>query len=285
MAAPGFFDQTWQIARKEIKEHSRSRRFLLFLLLFGGANLIATVLMSSGVLGLNYPPSDMLAIDYLIASTFIWIIPIAFAYDAISRERANRSLDIVLSKPVTRIELVLGKFLGALLILVIIIGSVHLAGFVISIGFSGSVPNPSMFGAFGSYLGVIFLGMICYLSLAILFSVIARSSSTSLIVTIILSMFVLSIPAMISMIYWMMNVGEELSSATAPWWLKVAYAVNPGNCMAIVYEMLPPSWVIDSLTSSGPMVLNIWQSIFAMFIFVAVCLSLSLAIFQHKDLQ
>jgi ABC-type transport system involved in multi-copper enzyme maturation permease subunit len=53
MKAPDFFAQTWQIARKEVKEHTRSRRFLLFLVLFGAAYLITTILMSSDILNLN----------------------------------------------------------------------------------------------------------------------------------------------------------------------------------------------------------------------------------------
>jgi ABC-2 type transport system permease protein len=284
MVAPSFLNQTWQIARKEIKEHTRSRRFLLFLILFGAAYLITTIILSSDILNLNYPPNKTLGQVYGIVSLFIIIIPIALAYDTISRERANRSIDIVLSKPVSRTELVLGKLLGAFITLVAVIGVVHLAGYVASIAFSGDVPTIYEFGNFGAYLGIIFLGMLCYLALAMLFSTIMRGGATALIVTLILGIFVLAIPFSVAIIYYLWsNFGlaelqnvEAIDLGTPPLWLKFTYAINPESCMNAVYEFLP---------GGSSFMLTVWESVLAMLIFVAVCLSLSLALFYHKDLQ
>jgi len=278
MSAPGFLNQIWQITRKEIKECINSKRFIIFLLIFGATYLITTGLLSGDVLGGSLPPADTLTYAYVLSSIFLWIIPIAFTYDAISKERQSKSLDIVLSKPVMKYELVLGKFLGAGITLVAIVGIVHLAGYALSIGLSGIIPPLSQFGDFGAYLGIIFLGMICYAALALLFSIITRSGATSLIITIIIILFILPLlPAIFSLV-------PDLPS----WVHDVIYAISPANCMAIVSEFLRPmTWDIEGEPINFLPIsrLSVWESILAMFIFIGTCLSLAIAIFQKKDLK
>ena len=278
MSAPWFLNQIWQIARKEIKEFINSKRFIIFLLIFGVAYLILAFINSSDFFGPSRPPNVVISNLYGFASFLFVVMAIVFAYDAISRERRSKSLDIILSKPVMKYELVLGKFLGAAITLVAIVGIVHLAGYALSIGFSGEIPSLSQFGDFGAYLGIIFLGMICYAALALLFSIITRSGATSLIITIIIILFILPLlPAIFSLV-------PDLPS----WVHDVIYAISPANCMAIVSEFLRPmTWDIEGesinfLTISR---LSVWESILAMFIFIGTCLSLAIAIFQKKDLK
>ena len=294
MSAPGFLNQIWQITRKEIKECINSKRFLIFLLIFGATYLITTGLLSGDVLGGSLPPADTLTYAYVLSSIFLWIIPIVFTYDAISKERQSKSLDIVLSKPVMKYELVLGKFLGAGITLVAIVGIVHLAGYALSIGLSGIIPPLSEFGDFGAYLGIIFLGMICYMALAMLFSVLIKSGATSLIITLILGIMVLGMPHLIASNIRYFNNPEvkaavsegnwELASqiyiGPAPWWEKVTYALNPGNCMNCVSDILQGKGL-----ASMSLELTLGQSILAMFIFFGICLSLAIVIFQKKDLK
>ena len=278
MPAPGFFNQIWQITRKEIKECIKSKRFIIFLLIFGAAYLFMAFVLSSDFWGLNVPPNRMVLNLCGFASLLFIVMAIVFAYDAISKERRSKSIDIVLSKPVMKYELVLGKFLGAVITLVAIVGMVHLAGYVLSIGLSGIIPSLSEFGNFGAYLGIIFLGMVCYAALALLFSIITRSGATSLIITIILVLFILPLlPLIFSLV-------PDLPS----WFHDVIYAISPANCMIIVSEFLQPatSYIegqsINFLPTSR---LSVWESILAMFIFIGTCLSLALILFQKKDLK
>ena len=295
MSAPGFLNQIWQITRKEIKECIKSKRFIIFLLIFGAAYLIMAFIDSSDFWGPSIPPNVVVSNLYFLASLLFVVMAIVFAYDTISRERRSKSIDIVLSKPVMKYELVLGKFLGAVSTLVATVGIVHLAGYALSTGRSGEIPSLSQLGDFLAYIGIIFLGMTCYIALAMLFSVLLKSGSTSLIITLILSLFVLMMPYFMAFsirfynspeVLEMINEGNvvglsyQIDIGPTPWWENVLYALNPQNCMNCVIDILQGKGMASM---SGEFTLG--QSILAMFIFFAICLSLAIFIFQKKDLR
>ena len=135
--------------------------FSLVIAYFGGAQ--------QGVVGFR---SIEITIASLV-SLVIYLIPLIallLGFDAIVGERERGSLDLLLSLPITRLELLLGKYLG----LAAALTASMLGGFgvVIALLF-GQIDSRGLFHFIGFMFSSVLLGL-AFLSLAVLLSVIAR---------------------------------------------------------------------------------------------------------------
>jgi Cu-processing system permease protein len=165
----------WQtlatLAGKEFRDRLRNRWVLAVAMVFTAFSLAITYFGSAaqGVVG---PRSIELTIASLV-SLVIYLIPLIallLGFDAIVGERERGSLDLLLAHPVTRLELLLGKYLG-------LAGALTLSTLV---GFAlVGVLLWQRFGEAGLYhyagfvLSAVLLGL-AFLSLALLISVLAR---------------------------------------------------------------------------------------------------------------
>ena len=111
-----------------------------------------------------------------LSSLFLPIIGIMLGYGAITGEVESGALSIVLSYPVKRIDVILGKFLGlSCVIFASVLSSFGTAGIVISFATSATQWK----GYFLFMLLAMLLGML-YVSLSLFFSAILKRRSTSL---------------------------------------------------------------------------------------------------------
>ena len=108
-----------------------------------------------------------------LVSLVIYLVPLIaliLGYDAIVAERERGSLDLLLSLPVTRFEVLLGKFAG----LAGALGVATLAGF----GLAGGLLFAELGGAallhYAGFVLSAFLLSLCFLSLAVMVSVLAQ---------------------------------------------------------------------------------------------------------------
>lgn len=164
------FTQIGIIAGKEFWDRIRNRwvlavavvftAFALAIAYFGGAQ--------QGAVGFR-------SIEFTIASLVslvIYLIPLIaliLGFDAIVGERERGSLDLLLSMPITRFELLLGKFLG----LAAALAFSTLAGFgLVAIVLATQLNLGALFHYFGFMVSSVLLGM-AFLSLAVMVSVFA----------------------------------------------------------------------------------------------------------------
>ncbi len=159
------------LAGKEFRDRLRNRWVLAVALVFTAFSLAITYFGSAaqGVVG---PRSIELTIASLV-SLVIYLIPLIallLGFDAIVGERERGSLDLLLAHPVTRLELLLGKYLGlaAALSLSTLIGFA-LVGLLLWQRFG----EAGLYHYSGFVLSSILLGL-AFLSLALLISVLAR---------------------------------------------------------------------------------------------------------------
>ncbi|CAJ0686111.1 ABC transporter permease [Ralstonia holmesii] len=107
-----------------------------------------------------------------LVSLVIYLVPLIaliLGFDAIVGERERGSLDLLLSMPITRVELLLGKYLG----LAAALACSTVVGFgVVGILLAVKLPLAAMYHYAGFMLSSVLLGM-TFLSLALLVSVIA----------------------------------------------------------------------------------------------------------------
>lgn len=164
------------IASKEFWERIRNRWVLVVALVFTIFALVIAYfgLAQQGAVGFH-------GIEVTIASLVslvIYLIPLIaliLGYDAIVGERERGSLDLLLSMPITRFELLLGKFLG----LSAALAFSTLAGFgSVGIILLTHFSLDALFHYIGFVFSAILMGM-AYLSMAVAISVIATNRTSA----------------------------------------------------------------------------------------------------------
>jgi Cu-processing system permease protein len=162
--------QVFTVAHKELRDRLRNRWVLAVALVF---TVFALVIAYFG--GAQQGAVGLRSIEFTITSLVslvIYLIPLIallLGFDAIVGERERGSLDLLLALPITRFELLLGKYLGlaAALTLSTLVGFGLVAVLLATqIGTAGLEPYASFM--FSSVL----LGL-AFLSLAVMLSVLA----------------------------------------------------------------------------------------------------------------
>jgi ABC-2 type transport system permease protein len=183
------------IILKELADHFSSARFLIIVSLILMIGFLGAYLASQGI-------RDVLAVggqEYLAGRAFLLIftatgaffpltvfmalfgplVGLVLGFDAINRERAQGTLSKILSQPIYRDELLLGKFFAGLITvgitlsaLLILLGALGLIG-------AGVTPTlEEILRLFGFWvLSLVYIGF--WLGISIVFSIVFRSVATS----------------------------------------------------------------------------------------------------------
>ncbi len=159
------------LAAKELSDRLRNRWVLAVALVFTVFSLLITY-FGSAAQGQIGPRSIELTIASLV-SLVIYLIPmiaLLLGFDAVVGERERGSLDLLLSLPITRLELLLGKFAGLAAALTLS----TVAGFaVVGVLLYQRFDTVGLYHYLGFVLSAVMLGL-SFLSLAMLLSVLAR---------------------------------------------------------------------------------------------------------------
>jgi len=117
----------------------------------------------------------------LIFKIVISVLALLLAYDAISGERERGTLRLVLSNTAARYQVLLGKLLAGLLVLVVVVTIAFILGVVILLCF----PMVALTGSDWIRIGFMFLASLVFIvtmyNLGLLFSCLARRSALSLV--------------------------------------------------------------------------------------------------------
>jgi len=165
------FGQIRVIARKEFRDRIRNRWVIAVSMIF---TLFALAIAYFGAA--QQGEVGLRSIEVTIASLVslvIYLLPLIaliLGYDAVVGERERGSLDLLLSMPITRLELLLGKFAG--------LSGALTAATVLGFGLVGILlayqnGANALYHYAGFMLSAILLGMV-FLSLAVMVSVVAK---------------------------------------------------------------------------------------------------------------
>jgi Cu-processing system permease protein len=166
------FRQITTIARKEFWDRIRSRWVVAVAVIFAVFALVIAYFgaAQSGSVGFK---SMELTIASLV-SLVIYLVPLIaliLGYDAIVGERERGSLDLLMSLPITRLELLLGKYLG----LAAALGFSTVAGFGLAgLTLSYGVGLDALYHYGGFILSTLLMGL-AFLSIALLVSVLTTN--------------------------------------------------------------------------------------------------------------
>lgn len=170
------FGQALAIARKEFRDRLRSRWALTVAAVFTVFALSIAYLGAAQQGAVGFRGIELTIASLVSLAIYLMpLIALILGYDAIVGERERGSLDLLLSLPITRFELLLGKYLGltGALALATLLGF-GLVG--IAIGWQGG--RYALFHYGGFMLSALLLGMV-FLSLAVLVSTFARGKSAA----------------------------------------------------------------------------------------------------------
>jgi ABC-2 type transport system permease protein len=192
----------FEILRKELADSFNSKRFIILFLLVYLAG-IATIFIASQniraavgdstryiflnlfiVSGGNIPFSFP-----LFMSIFIPIIGIALGFDAVNSERTSGNLSRLLAQPIYRDNVINGKFLSGLTIITILILSVVAIVAGLGLRLIGVPPEAEEILRLFMFVIVSILYGAFWMSLAVLFSVLFKKTSTSALASIAVWIF------------------------------------------------------------------------------------------------
>lgn len=187
------------VARKELADHLLSGRFIVLMAVLGIATAAAVFAASGGIrdvapnaqgitalfLKLFTVTTDPVPFPLIVFVGFLApLLGIMFGFDSVNGERSQGTLARLLSQPIHRDEVILGKFVAGLGVVTIMLGSLIL--FVSGIGIFrlGVVPSAAEVTRLAVWLvlAVVYVGF--WQALATLASVLARRASTSALIPV-----------------------------------------------------------------------------------------------------
>ena len=158
------------IASKEFWDRIRNRWVLAVALVFTAFALVIAYFGAAQQGSVGFRSIDVTIAS--LVSLVIYLIPLialVLGFDAIVGERERGSLDLLLSMPITRLELLLGKYFG----LAAALAFSTIAGFgLVAVVLSAKLDLNALFHYFGFMLSSVLLGC-AFLSLAVMLSVFA----------------------------------------------------------------------------------------------------------------
>jgi len=208
MEAKGLFN----VVRKEFTDHLTSMRFIIILALL---LIISAVAMYQGIDDYNkrledykecisqikeeegphriLKPSIMFIFQRMssLMAIFGAVLGITMGFDLITREKESRSLKSLLSHPVYRDEIIIGKALGGILALVFAMGIALIILFATLLILS-IVPNMGEFWRIVLFGVVTILFLPTYFSIALMASTVSKDSGRAFMCALIIS-FVISL--------------------------------------------------------------------------------------------
>ncbi|MBI5130573.1 MAG: ABC transporter permease [Rhodopseudomonas palustris] len=167
------------IARKEIQEGLRNRWVLAATLLLAGLSLSLTLLGSAPTGNVGAAALDVVIVS--LSSLTIFLLPLIallISHDAIIGEMERGTMILLLSYPIARTHVILGKFLGH----VTILGFATLVGYgaaAVALVISGAAVSAQSWAAFASMLGTSVLLGAVFVALGYAASSLVRQRGTA----------------------------------------------------------------------------------------------------------
>ena len=294
------------ILRKELADYFNSIRFLILLILIIGVSAIAIYSAQQGIRGAGTegfvflrlfttdPPwgpllGSLLNFVNFTALFFIPIMGIMLGFDAINRERSSGTLSRIMSQPIFRDGLIVGKFLAALVTLTVMMTAAILLVAGYGLRMIGVAPNAEEIIRLFLFLFTIIVYGAFWIGLAMLFSILFRSLATSLISVMALWIFFsFGIPVMT-----MGLSGSSPQIAQALVWLSPSLMFGNG-AVALLHPMVRTLGTIDPsqaaymipnpLSLSQSLVL-VWPYLTLMVSLSVICFAVSYVLFMRQEIR
>lgn len=267
------------IAKKEFMDNWRNKWILGVSIIFLILTLVISYFGSRGGVGwkdLNATIEGMIT----LVAFLIPIIGLMLGYASIVGEEEKGSLELLLSYPVKRVEVLFGKFLG--------LGTVMAVANFIGFGVAGIVIGINVKGIqWGSYsifiLSSILLGIV-FIAIAMLFSCLFKKRSTAMGGAIFLWFLFEMIWSVIvaGILIARYGIGKMTDpNFMAPNWYYLSSLINPIKAYSALVSLNTP---INNMIGKMPSFVNTSFTLVILFSWMIISLVLAYYIFNKKNL-
>ena len=288
------------IVRKELADYFTSIRFfVLFLLvlatsgygLFAAYNGIRQALLESGAVtgsgfvfvALFTSGQGIFTLIFFL-TILVPIIGIALGFDAINSERSNGTLSRLLAQPVYRDSVINGKFLAGIITLLLVSGY--------GIRMIGVPPNPEEIIRIFLFLVLNIIYGAFWMGLAMLFSVVSRKVSVSLLITIaiwvILFLWTLMGPVLAATLA-QSTQGQLTLIRISPLFLfseaTTVLLVPAYRLGFMTMSQAEMSYVIPNPLALGQSMITIWPHLAILVSLSVICFALSYVLFMRQEIR
>jgi ABC-2 type transport system permease protein len=308
-----------EIFLKELSDNFNSRRFIiLFVLVYlagiatifiAAQNIRATVgdATSNIFLSLFIVTGSNMPFSFpLFMSIFIPIVGISLGFDAVNSERASGNLSRILSQPIYRDDVINGKFLAGLVMIALLVLSVVTLVAGLGLRMIGVPPAAEEILRLFMFILVSILYGAFWMSLAVLFSVLFRKTSTSALAAIavwlVLFLFIGIISNLIAGAVYPVNQDSTVQQvAQFDNLYRMISRVSPGtlyteSIQAILVPILgtsSPTMMMIGIYSGlkpAPLPLSqslliVWPQLVGLLALTAVCFSVAYIKFMREEIR
>lgn len=288
-----FWNAVLQVARKEVLQHIRTKRLLiiggllalslaLITLVFGPA--ILRGIPSAGVAKENVVFLAYFSVFFIGGYFFLQLLPIVLTADAVCSEWANRTVFLLLSKPVSRSAFVLGKLLGSYVTVAATVVVLFGLDYALMQGFYSGSPSGGEVLGFVEALGVLILGAGAFAAIALFFSTLTRSTVLSLLMTLGVWIMVLPLLGQVGLFAALgdRSFNGDLSASRIDNWRYL----SPGSDMAVAGKFLvPDAQVRDALSFLSQAPNSNALAILSLVLYTGAFLGLSLLVVQRRNFE
>ena len=295
MAVKSELTDIMTVASKEFLDDIRSKRLLLIgifyigigLLLSGGIWFMYTKGWLPPTIFATSTPADIVLSVMNMASILLMILAIILPSDSISQEKSSRTIYQLLSKPVRRRSVIIGKYLGCLAVISSLFIASAILSYVLTTVLTGVLPGIGHVAAIVLSLLAMLLLFAVYVAIGILVSTVTRNPLVSIVVSLLVwvGFLAIDIAAFILGIFSLM--GNAVTSAVTggvvdpyslyPWYVKIVMWIDPGS-HNVMGQVLNGS--SSGLTSGLPL----WANVVILLAYTCIALAASIVIFERQDL-
>jgi ABC-2 type transport system permease protein len=196
----------WVIFKKEIRSFLGS--FIAYIVI--GVFLLLTGLFLWMIKGNNIFDLGVASLQVMFeVAPFILIFLVsAITMRSISEEKRLGTLEILTTKPIHDVQIIVGKFLASVtLILIAIVPTLFYYYAIYNL--ASPVGNIDTGATMGSYIGLILLAA-CYASVGMFSSSLTDNQIVALIASMLLNFFFFGVLGMLGDISWLTNIGKSL---------------------------------------------------------------------------
>jgi len=194
---------------KEVADHFRSKRIIILLAMVWLSGLSAVYIAAQSIreaaagtefvfLKIFTASSGALPPFVAFVGFFAPLLGLALGFDAINREQSSGTLGLVLSQPIFRDTVIIGKFLAGLAVIVLMLVSIVLIVSGLGLWFFAVPPSLEEALRIVAYLALTIVYTGFWMALALLFSIFFRRITTSALAGIAVWMFFFFFMSMIA---------------------------------------------------------------------------------------
>lgn len=292
-----FAHAVYEVARKEVLQAIRTKRLLViglvlvFLLamvtlVFGPALMRSEGLDETGTSREHIVLTFYFAVGLIGGLQFTQLLAIVLTGDAVCSEWANRTIFLLLSKPVSRTAFVVGKFVGAAFTVCATLAVLFTVDYIVMQPFYEGSPSSEEVAGFFGMLGVVLLGALAFSALSLFVSTLTKSTVMSILIVLALWLVIFPVVGNIGFFAELGSDSPDIEATQVDAWRYL----NPAADMQAGARLLVPE---DSDLGDAVAFFNIFQTapehvniaIVALLAHTVLWLGLALVVVRQRNFE